>query len=508
MKEDSIKQFASLFSGLDRAYGTYNLRNVKTKLRQGTKIVGKPATIHGPVTLNLFRDHLEGREGLGIVPIDDDSKCVFGAIDIDDYTIHDYSKIVKIIREQFLPLVACRSKSGGIHCFCFVRESVPASLMKEKLTTFASILGHGGCEIYPKQSQILSDRGDIGQWINLPYFNAEYTERYAFRLDGKGLSLNDFLIEAKKKMLSPKELEAFTVTLTEAVDDGPPCLQYLLTKGFSPGTRNDGLFNLAIYLKKKYPDDWEVQLDDYNIRHMDPPLSTQEVQVVVKSLKKREYNFTCDKSPIRPYCNLSECRQRKFGVGALPGLLQLTGLTKFNSQPPLWFVDVDNHGRLELVTEDLQSQSRFQRKCMEGLNQMPPAMPGSAWQKLIQQLLASVTIIDVPLNSSPQGMMFEYLEMFCTSRVQARSMDEILLGKPWSNDTNHYFRISDFMQFLERHRFRDLKLNRICALIKEHGGEHEFLKLKGKGVNVWKIPLFAQQTEKFDPPDIQDKNVM
>ena len=43
----------------------------------------------------------------------------------------------------------------------------------------SAYLGYGGCEIFPKQEELLVERGDIGNFINLPYFDAEQTMRYA-----------------------------------------------------------------------------------------------------------------------------------------------------------------------------------------------------------------------------------------------------------------------------------------------------------------------------------------
>ena len=151
---------------------------------------------------------------------------------------------------QDLPLVPCRSKSGGIHCFAFVKEAVPAALMKEKLGMFAALLGFGKSEIFPKQTEILAERGDIGQWINIPYFNYKETDRYAYDKKARKLSIEEFFKVIDKVWFSAADFNAFTVTLMSEITDGPPCLQTLITKGFSPGTRNDGLFNLAVYLKK------------------------------------------------------------------------------------------------------------------------------------------------------------------------------------------------------------------------------------------------------------------
>jgi hypothetical protein len=505
--KDIAKKFMERFHGLDRAYGTYDLKRSKTVKREGDKILGEAVTIKKDVSEKLWKNHLNGTKGIGIVPIRDDSTCFFGAIDIDTYTGLDIKKIIKDIKNMDLPLISCRSKSGGVHCFTFVKEPVSAVLMRDKLSSFAAILGFGGSEIFPKQTEVIADRGDIGQWINMPYFNQSDTNRYAFKDNLKPMSVSEFIEAIDKVWFTKKEFNAFTINLLSDISDGPPCLQYLVTKGFSPGSRNDGLFNMAIYLKKAYPDNWEELLDDYNERFFNPSLSTSEVSQIAKSLKRKEYNFTCDKPPIKSYCNISLCRSRQHGIGQLTGMPQLTGLTKFDSNPPIWFLDVDGGGRLELTTEELQSQGKFQKRCMEVLNSMPPGVKANTWQELIQALLENVTIIEAPFDASPRGMLFEYLERFCTSRAQARTKDELLLGKPWTAEDFHYFRIIDFMAYLERNRFKEFKVHRICSILKEHGGEHQFFKIKGKGINAWRIPEFAQQIEGFETPDFDEEEV-
>ena len=191
------------------------------------------------------------------------------------------------------------------------------------------------------------------------------------------------------------------------------------------------------------------------------------------------------------------CRQRKFGIGGLIGMPQLNGLTKFDSNPPIWFVDVEGGGRLELATEDLQSQQRFQRKCMESLNTFPPPLKPNVWQAIVQALMTTLTIIEAPANASLKGILFEYLERFCT-RAQARVIDEVLTGKPYTSKGRHFFRLLDFTDFLERNRFREFKPNAVSAMLKEAGGEHTEVYIKGRNVSVWSIKEFAKQDEKFD----------
>ena len=74
-------KFSSLFSGLERAHGTYEIKDS----RADGKLTGKAITVRENVTIQKWKDHLDGVKGLGIIPINDESKVKFGAIDVDDY---------------------------------------------------------------------------------------------------------------------------------------------------------------------------------------------------------------------------------------------------------------------------------------------------------------------------------------------------------------------------------------------------------------------------------------
>ena len=48
-----------------------------------------------------------------------------------------------------------------------------------------------------------------------------------------------------------------------------------------------GLFNVGVFLRKKYPDDWEKRLEDVNVQYMQPPLGAQEVLTIGKQLQRK-----------------------------------------------------------------------------------------------------------------------------------------------------------------------------------------------------------------------------
>ena len=45
--------------------------------------------------------------------------------------------------------------------------------MQATLQQIAAALGYGGSEIFPKQVKLHLERDDVGNFLNLPYYNAE-----------------------------------------------------------------------------------------------------------------------------------------------------------------------------------------------------------------------------------------------------------------------------------------------------------------------------------------------
>jgi hypothetical protein len=145
-----ITRFKAIFSGLDIAYGTYKIEGSRGDGKQA----GKAVVVRKPPTDDLWVKHLEGVEpSLGIIPIRADSTCIWGCIDIDQYPL-DHKGLIEKIRKLSLPLVVCRSKSGGAHAFIFTKNPVSAAMMQKCLQACAALLGESGREIFPKQSEI------------------------------------------------------------------------------------------------------------------------------------------------------------------------------------------------------------------------------------------------------------------------------------------------------------------------------------------------------------------
>jgi hypothetical protein len=115
-----------------------------------------------------------------------------------------------------------------------------------------------------------------------------------------------------------EKIEIKEEKIEEAFKDGPPCLNRLARDGFGEGSRNNALFNIAIYFKQSDPDSWQDKVVAANLKlHDIQPLGNSEVQQLLKSIGKKGYDkYRCKLPPIVDVCNASLCRTKKFGVGS------------------------------------------------------------------------------------------------------------------------------------------------------------------------------------------------
>ncbi|MER8545971.1 hypothetical protein NKH41_09545 [Mesorhizobium sp. M1169] len=217
--DDTILGLSNLFQGFERAHGRYDIKRANEK----GKNEGKAVTYPSPPTLQLWQTHVEGSgAGLGIIPLRSDNTVLWGCIDIDVIGI-DHAALEAKCKRLALPLVICRSKSGGAHCFLFLRDPVEATVVVDPLSAWAALLGYGGCEIFPKQTMRYDLEKDIGNWLNMPYFFAEKTNRYGIK-NGEMLDLQQFIQHAEEMSVTEDDLTAVNVASddNDMFSDGPP----------------------------------------------------------------------------------------------------------------------------------------------------------------------------------------------------------------------------------------------------------------------------------------------
>ena len=510
------EEFNFIFRGSEKAHGCLQIEQNK-----GVKLVGKCFTAKGEATSSLWEQHLNGSKGLGIIAINAKNTCNWGAVDIDVYDNLDLEELSMKLPDQ---VILCRSKSGGAHIYMFVEPAAPASLVIKKLRMVAHALGHPNTEIFPKQ-EILSEAG-IGNWINMPYFGGENTTRYAIR-KGVTLTPEEFITVAKESTLSLADLSSFTMDAIiepneeNEFKDAPPCIERLVVEGFPAGSRNNALFSMGVYGRKKFVSGWEDKVAEYNQRFMGPGTYT-EVAAIIRSLSKKGYVYKCKDLPLSGCCNKEECAKRLYGLqpntieekSKRPNILDTVDDQVICYAPPAgskdepyWVFKIDGL-EIDVSVDMARSQQIFAREYLRQYHRVVLPVKDDKWVKSMNELLANAEIRELAPDAGPEGQLWIHVKEFCTNKAKARAKDELILGKPWHDDGRVFFRSGDLIRYLDQQRFRTFKEKEIWSALKRGGACHHHLNVKGVHITCWSVSEFEYQSEEFDSVEIPEEEMV
>ena len=493
---DDKTKFIEIFTGLDRAYGQTQSR----EKNESGKLEGRSWLVKEPITIDNWNIHLEGKEpSLGIVPINDDNQCKWGAIDIDSYDGFDHQKLIKKIVEKKIPLVVCKSKSGGAHIFLFVSEPVLAKDMQIKLKEIAVWLGYGDCEIFPKQIE-LNSKG-TGNFLNLPYNHPEFPTRYAFDDEGKALiELSSFIQHYETKVVSQLNKVVIEKPTTKKKDDdfkgAPPCLITLASDGFPEGSRNMALFQLGVYLRQRFPEELEKKIDEYNAKYFKPPLVSREVLTIYKQVEDKKYFYRCDEPMFKTVCEKIKCQSQKFGVGNAASN-EIYGLKKWESDNPVY--ELTHNGKVIILTVDqLSSHAEYRKACIAQANESPRPMAPAIWADMVQTLLSSMQqddFIQLPGEVTAKGQYLHQLQIFLFNNKGAKDRQDVLQGMVYELKDHLFFKPQAFRDFLKTKRFAKASDSEQYKMFEEFKGTTAKLKVNSNVEHCWKVPNTILESE-------------
>ena len=497
-----IDKFITIFKGLERAHGCTNIAPVT---ENGVKVKGQSFVRRQPVTPQLWQDHLEGKQSLGIIPIRDDNKCIWGCVDIDSYAGFDHKKLIDKIKEAKLPLVVCRSKSGGAHVFLFAKEPVEAELMRDKLTEIKTVLGYGGSEVFPKQIKLKS-QDDTGNFLNLPYFNGNQSTRYAFLENGEAATLDGFFGLYERNKQTPQQLQKIKIErpVTE-YSDAPPCIELMAINKIPEGGRNNALFHYGVYAKKKWPAEWKSRLTMFNIAASTSPLSESEVDIIKKQHDKKEWGYKCNDVPMCNLCDKKLCRSRKYGIGEEIVFPLLSDLQKVKLEKPYYYLNVDGE-RLHLENvKFLKQQSLFQEACMEQLDFKPPTVKPKDWDMLINPLMKNHEPVEPPEGVATQDQLQNHLETFCLDRHIGADIKDLKRGGVLTKDGHHHFIFDRFYNdFLIRRRW-DVPYSRTAQMLKETCNCDD-KRIGKERISVFVVEQFDKKIDDYNQKELKPKD--
>lgn len=528
IKAQDLKRLMALFVGHAGAHGTHG-EPVQDGLKWAIKTTAR--TLREPVTPELWEAHLRGERPLGVIPIREDSTCMWGCIDIDVYDA-DLLGVILRLQAAGLPLVPCRSKSGGLHLFLFLSAPQPAAELRAVLRDVAASLGMAkradgttDTEIFPVQSQVLTERRDVGNWMVMPYFGGNFggklRDQAGVKKTGAEQTLGEFLALAEGLRLDAAgflELQARRAPQPPGRVNGHPsppagparpfcdgcvCLEHMVGAGKLADGRKRTLFMMGLYYKRADPASWKRRVEEANGIFFDPPLPSDEVTGVTRSLSKKEYEYTCAVEPMSAHCDAKRCRTRRFGVGRGGAFPEVKGLSKLDTDPPVWFLDVDDQ-RFEASTAQLLDYRAMTQLFAARGNRVYRLMKQSDWNDALIVPMEQLVVLEVPPDAAGPAHFHEILEDFLVNRWRGESREDLLRGKPWedSGTGRHYFRLKDLQRQLEKEGIRNLTRGQLVLHIQQLGGMHSQLYIRDNvNAYVWWVPAdVVQATPRLEVP--------
>lgn len=423
----NLDDFISLFSGNKNSFG---FSSPKEDTQKADKRQPVYQTKKQVINASYYTAHLCGSYRIGICPLNEQNMVTFAVIDIDDYNTARTKTLRKIIVQNNLPLCPFESKSGGLHLYCFFSRPLSAVRAIKFMQYWVQFLAlPAKTEIFPKQTKL--NDNTTGSWINIPYFAAssDITLLDANVEVGKGqtglwkgdsdlfYSLEEAVEICKSKRVDTSELDS--VIENTPLFDAPPCLQHLYVHGCDE-QRNIYLFNLAVYAKAKYDEDYKNFILEAN-NLLSDPLSEDEIEkTVFQSIDKLTYSYQCGKnSLLSNFCNKAVCKTRAYTAGGFVPSMEFGEMTQITSNPPQYKWEV-NGTTLTFTNEvDIIKQQAFRVLCMRNLGILPPMVKDGLWTEIVNKALA---------NRKKQKPANQVGSVDCLLREVDKLLDSIVLS--------------------------------------------------------------------------------
>ncbi len=480
--------FAELFAGNKDCYGIH----VPAKShKEGEKAKGASYTKNEPLAETLYLKHLHGETSLGVVPINKEGKVSFAAIDVDVYPLNPL-RYLTMIRKSKLPFMGCKSKSGGMHLYCFFNPPAPASEVVPLMDSVRELLGLKlGTEIFPKQTILSQDSS--GNWINLPYYKANDTTRFAYSIDGKELPLSTFLTMAMAGRTTTKALKAAIKAAPFA--EAPPCLQRLyLQGGAEEGQFRDFMFQCGVYLKSRFGEAFPENLHLLN-NNMAEPLDYAEIdKTIIASLNKKEYHYSCKSALLIEHCSKEICSTRKYGSGGqYVSDFEYGQLTRFagDDDDEYYTWEVNSAVFTLYGIKDLISQDRFRALSGSKLNRIPNRLKDTVWLKIVNAALANVKEVDDDIGTgmSDKAHWTDKVDEFFSAR-RALRQEQLLDGLVFLKGRKLYFKTS----LLQAHLLNVPTLRSVTKMmhrkmLSDYGISRGTVRIKGRPMSFNYVDL-------------------
>ena len=452
-----VEEFIKLFTGYEGDFGIADMSKTsldtsKNKIKPNYEWAGRP------ITQGDYKDHIAGKISIGIQPCRLDKTVQFGCIDIDskDYSSFNVENYLALFQQFKLPLIPLLSKSGGLHCYLFLKEPIPAVDLISALKSFLLPLGlDPDTEVFPKQKELKEDdKGDIkpGNFINLPYYNNGDSTRYAVDKNNSKLSLEQFIQLANESKIDKTKLSELVASTykdillgtNEEFEDGPPCLALCSKKKLSDG-RDRFMYNYMVFAKKKYKDKWPDQVSKANYNYLEDPWDKTKLDSKIAAWRKDTAGHTCYEEPIKDKCMRGVCYSRPFGVSS-DGISVFPDITDFQIikyvEPEYRFqVVMPSDDKVEVIvanTKLMTTQKEVLNLIWEQTGIYFEPLKPKDWRSKLTLLRNNCQEITPPAGTQIADRLKEELYQYCVNGPRAKERIQLKNGACFTEEGYHY----------------------------------------------------------------------
>jgi len=325
-------------------------------------------------------------------------------------------------------------------------------------------------------------------------------------VQGRDLPLSEFLNLVEAREITPEDLQGAVQQTEDSDKKMPPCIEAMEKMGCHEGGRSNTLFHVGVYLKRRYPDDWAEHLHDWNKDHCEPPMKFNEVQVIVGSVDRKQYQYKCNDEPMKSLCEKSLCLRREFGIGNAGDEayadLPITSLVRLLTEPVTWIVGIEG-SRIKLTTQQLMSFNQFQARVAEEIVEMQPGRSPKQWSTEIAELMTNCTDEQVPAPVTEKGQIENTYYDWTAANVPVMDQkDYVSRGLPYYDAQNDciLFKGMSFITYLANQLPNKVDTATAWATIKALGGKEIMEKVYGKEIKLWSVPCNGEKW--FETPDL------
>lgn len=258
----------------------------------------------------------------------------------------------------------------------------------------------------------------------------------------------------------PRAAASYTRQRTDLADQSASSYDLsLATFAVNAGWTDQEVCNLLIASRRKHGDDLKIDREDYYPR------------TIARARTKTQYTST----DVTAVSTLTATESQAVVANILD--LQITRLTKFMADPPVYSMALVHNGEEREVTlgsvEGILSQRTFRNRVASSVNRIVPKQSEKEWEKTAQALLNILVEESLP-ESTPGEMAKAWVEEYLTETRPSEDFEEAaMMARPFVKDGSTYVVLRGMVQWLRISRGEKTNNRELARFLNQAGAKSE-----------------------------------